>query len=114
MSRRAGRLGDYLITDDNTGFTIYASEARKDYWGNYTKKPLKRNLQEVATPFNDPQPVSVYRGPGYEYFDPCDAKLSPDFIGVTNVPTPNSLGIQVLGLTPTIPNMSIGCTFIVR
>lgn len=113
--RRNGRKGDWLATDDYTGFTTYASKLRRDYWGSYAQKPLLRNLQEIAAPLDDPQPVPLYRGPNYESFNPCDAELAPEFVGNTNVPTNTSnMAAQVLNLSPGIGSMEIGCTFIVR
>lgn len=115
MARRAGRKGDYLATDDYTGFTEYASKLRRDYWGNYGVKPLLRNLQEIASPLDDPAPVPFYRGPDYELSVPCDYEVAPPTVGLTNVPTnPNNAAFQALGLSPAIPDMSIGCTFLVR
>lgn len=115
MARRRGRPGDYLMTDQYYGFTRYASEIQQDYWGAYAVKPLKRNLQEIATPFNDPEPVSRYSGPSYEYTRPCVGEVAPQYVGNTNVPTSNdNMAFQALNLNPAIPDMSIGCTFIVR
>jgi hypothetical protein len=115
MARRSGRKGDWLATDDYTGFTTYASKLRRDYWGSYAQKPLLRNLQEIATPLNDPQPVSLYRGPNYEATPTCVAEVAPTFIGLTHVATnPNNAAFQALDLNPAIPDMEIGCTFVVR
>lgn len=114
MARRSGRKGEYLMADDYTGFTEYAGVLKQDYWGNYAKRPLQRNLQEVASPLLDPLPVYIYRGPQYEQTTPCQFELQPEFIGLTHIPTPNSYASQVLGLNPSIPDMSVGCTFIVR
>lgn len=80
-----------------------------------TAIPLKRNLQEIATPLDDPAPVSFYRGPQYESFTPCDAEIAPFYVGNTTVPTnPNNAAIQALNLNPAIPDMEIGCTFVIR
>lgn len=115
MARRMGRKGDYLATDDTTGFTEYASTLRLDYWGNRTRIPLLRNLQEIATPLDDPAPVPFYRGPNYEITNPCNFEVAPVYVGNTTVPTnPNNIAFQVLDLNPAIPDMSVGCTFIVR
>lgn len=114
MARRGGKKGDYLMTDDYSGFTEYASKMKQDYWGNYTAKPLIRNLQEIATGMDDPLPVLVYRGPQYEITSPCDAEIIPLFIGTTNIRTPSTGNIQILGLDPAIPDMSVGCNFEVR
>lgn len=112
MARRSGRKGDYLGTDSYTGFTHYASELRRDFWGNHAKKPLLRNLQEIATPLADPYPVTIMNGPTYEITTACSAEIAPSFVGLTNVPTnTNNMAIQVLNLAPRIPNMSVGCTF---
>lgn len=87
MARRRGRPGSYLMTDDDSGFTCYASELHRDYWGNYTKKPLLRNLQEIASPLNDPVPVPIYRGPNYEVVNAAITTVAPTNVGLTNKPT---------------------------
>lgn len=115
MARRRGRPGDYLATDDYTGFTHYASELKQDYWGAYAHKPLLRNLQEISQPLDDPGPVPFYRGPNYETTTGCIAEIAPPFVGHTTVPTnPNNMAYQVLNLNPGLGEMSIGCTFLVR
>lgn len=115
MARRGQRRGEWLVTDDTLGWTIYSSQARLDYWGNRTKIPLERNLQEIASPLNDPEPVPFFRGPAYEYTPPCLSEVAPAYVGNTNVPTnPNNMAFQVLNLDPAIPDMEIGCTFVVR
>ena len=115
MARRKGRPGDWLATDDYTGFTVYASELKQDYWGNYAVRPLERNLQEIATPLDDPHPVPFYRGPNYDTSAVCASEIAPTYVGLTNIPTnPNNAAFQALDLSPAIPNMEIGCNFIVR
>lgn len=115
MARRSGRKGNYLGADDYTGFTEYFSDLHKDFWGAFAKKPLLRNLQEISTPLDDPQPVPNYRGPQYEYMNPCDAEVAPLYVGVTNVPTnPNNAAFQALDLDPGIGDATVGCTFIVH
>lgn len=112
MARRRGRNGDYLMTDDYSGSTVFASETKQDYWGNYGKKVLQRNLQEIATGLEDPYPVLIFRGPQYEITYACDSEAIPLFIGNTNIPTPNtSPATQALNLDPGIGDMEIGCTF---
>lgn len=114
MARRAGRKGNYLATDDYTGFTCYASELRLDYWGSRTKKPLLRNLQEVASPLEDPTPLPWYRGPSYEASRDCLGSVAPFTIGNTTIPTnPNNAAFQALNLKPGLGSMEIGCNFIV-
>lgn len=113
--KRGGRKGDYLATDDYTGFTTFRSRLSFDYWGSLTRKPLKRNLQEIASPLSDPEPVIDYRGPDYEPSIPCDYEVAPQFVGNTTVRTNmNNAAAQALNLDPAIPDMSVGCTFEVR
>lgn len=116
MARRNGRKGDYLFTSYYSGVTGYASKMKKDYWGDWgDRKILERNLQEVATPLNDPYPVPFYSGPMYEQTGPCIGEESPLFIGKTNRPFPNnSAASQALNLDPGIGQMSVSCTFVVR
>lgn len=103
------------MTDDYTGFTHYASELRRDFWGAYAKKPLQRNLQEIASPLRDPEPVAEYRGPNYETSPECLGEVAPFFVGNTSIRTNSgNMAAQVLGLDPAIPDMEIGCTFIIR
>ena len=115
MARRSGRPGSWLATSDYTGITYYAEQLQRDYWGNYDIHPLKRNLQEIASPLNDPQPVPFYRGPNYEILPPCVAEVAPVYVGNTNVPTnTDNAAFYALDLDPSIGQMIIGCTFVVR
>lgn len=115
MARRRGKPGDWLATDEYYGFTRYGTQLKRDYWGAYVQSPLKRNLQEIATPLDDPAPVPFVVGPSYEFTTPCIGEVAPTYVGLTNVPTnPNNMAFQVLNLDPAIPDMEIGCTFIVR
>lgn len=115
MARRGGRPGSWLATDDYTGFTVYSNKLQRDYWGALTVRPLQRNLQEIASPLNDPLPVDPYRGPNYEIMpDFCLGELAPLYVGTTNVPTNrNNAAFQALDLAPGIDDMEIGCNFIV-
>lgn len=114
MARRKGKPGSYLMTDDYTGFTVYSDKIKKDYWNNYVVQPLKRNLQEIASPLNDPYPVPIYRGPDYEQTNACTFELQPQYIGNTRIPFQNTELTTLLNLDPGIGDMEIGCTFIVR
>lgn len=112
MARRGQRRGDWLATDDWTGFTEYASKLKLDFWGNRSRIQLQRNLQEIASPLNDPEPVPFMRGPSYETSRGCVGELAPQFVGNTTVPTnPNNAAFQALNLHPGLGQMSIGCTF---
>lgn len=117
MARRNGRPGSWLATDDLTGFTVYGDRLKKGYYGEYAIDPLKRNLQEITTPFNDPTPVSIYRGPNYEAWPYSTfGFVVPIDVGNTSVPVNrNCAAIQALGVNPTsvtgIGAMQIGSTF---
>lgn len=114
MARRNGRPGSYLMTDDYTGVTHYANELKRDYWGNYTKKPLQRNLQEIASPLLDPQPVPIFRANSYENVAPCTGESMPVYVGLTNVKTSqNSPGAQYYLQQESVGNAAVGCTLIV-
>jgi len=115
MARRGGKKGEWLFTDDWTGFTSYSSKAKLDYWGNLVAgKPLQRNLQEISSPLNDPQPVAFYRGPQYEATTGCDFETQPLFIGKTTIPTKPSQATYIMGLDVGIGDAEVGCTFVVR
>lgn len=88
MARRQGRPGDWLGTDDYLGVTRYQSQLRRDFWGQHAQKPLKRNLQEIATSLADPYPVFPVQAPGYEIVASVTALVSaPTNVGVTTVKT---------------------------
>jgi hypothetical protein len=115
--KRSGRKGNYLMASDYSGITRFSSDLRKDWWGQYGEPELllKRNLQEIATPLEDPAPVPIFRGGQYEYMNPCASEVAPPYVGLTNVPTnPDNMAFQVLDLNPAIPDMEVGCTFVVR
>lgn len=116
MARRRGRLGAYLATSDYSGCTEYRSNLVYDYWGDLgTKREvLRRNLQEINQPLNDPYPVKVYRGPSYEQVSICAFEMQPQFIGNTSVPFPTNAALNsVINFYPGIGEASIGCTFII-
>lgn len=119
MARRRGKLGDHLAVDDYYGTVVYASKLRKDYWNNLTVKPLKRNLQEIASPLHDPRPVSMQRGPDYEQYNICDLKTAPLYVGTTNVRmNTNSAALQSSEFNSLynvgLGDMEVGCSLIVR
>lgn len=122
MARRSGRKGAWLATDDYTGFTVYADKLKRDFWGALAVRPLQRNLQEIASPLNDPQPVPYYRGPDYEQGS-MTMLYVPSTVGNTSVATSvQNAAIQTPGLYPNVANghiisgignARIGSTFIV-
>lgn len=114
MARRNGKPNDYLFTDYYYGTTVYASQVKRDFWGSFSTRPLKRNLQEIAQGLNDPRPVPIFSGPDYEYSPNCVGETAPFYVGLTNVPTnPNNMAIQSEDLLPSLGEMAVGCTFVV-
>jgi hypothetical protein len=106
-----GSKGVWLATDDYTGFTVFANKLRRDFWGALAVKPLKRNLQEIASPLSDPLPVSLFRGSNYENTPTCVGDTAPLYVGNTAIPTnPNNAAFQALGLDPGIGSAEVGCT----
>lgn len=114
MARRNGRKGEWLVTDDYTGFTRYASQVTEDYWGALTVKPLLRNLQEISSPLSDPEPVPYFRGSNYEQSNGCLTDSAPAFVGNTNVPTSQNNAAYQAFINVGIGDMAVGCNFIVR
>lgn len=115
MARRNQRKGDHLATSDYSGCTTYASRLVRDYWGQYGEynEIVLRNLQEIAVPLEDPYPVKIYNGPQYEQISSCQFEIQPQFIGKTTIPFPVTQVTNILNLNPAIPDMSIGCSFII-
>lgn len=112
--RRNQKRGDWLASDDLTGFTVYASKIKRGWYGEQAVKPYKRNLQEVASPLDDPEVVPFILGPNYENTSGCPGADAPLYVGNTTVLTnPNNAAIQALDLFPAIPDMEVGCSFIV-
>lgn len=115
MARRRGKPGSYLMSDDYSGFTEYAYKLKEDYWGNYSRYGVERNLQEISQPLGDPYPVPTFRGGQYENTSGIAFNNLPVFIGKTSIPFPtDSAYAQAFDLSPGIGAMVIGSTFVVR
>jgi hypothetical protein len=111
------KRGDWLVRDEESGFTEYASEVKRDYYGVLTKNPDWAHPQDFIRAKNDPYINDPQNPPTY-IFDTSAYNLG-DFIGVTSVPAPigpathlfNPGAIQ--GAEPGIGDMTIGSTFTV-
>lgn len=115
MARRHGKKGDWLGTDEITGRTVWGSQLKRGYYGELAVKPFVRNLQEIASPLDDPAPVPVYSGPQYEITPVCVSETAPIYVGNTTVRTNvNNAAAQALNLSPSIGTMKIGCSFVIR
>lgn len=118
MARRGWKRGDWLVRDEESGFTEYASKVRRDYYGVLTKNPDPRHPQDFikakADPFiGDPQnpPIYIYDTSAYDL---------GDFVGVTTVPAPVGPATHLFNpaaanpSNPGIGRMVIGSNFVVR
>lgn len=87
MGRRRGwKPGDHLIKDEESGFTIYASEAIRDSYGVLKKKSEADSLhpQEFIRARRDPYPVYPVAPPVRDY--DFSQSLVGSTVGTTNVP----------------------------
>lgn len=120
MARRRGwKRGDWLVRDEESGFTEYGSEVARDYYGVLKKKKELDPVhpQEFVIALGDPYPVYPQNPPLRE-FDTSAYNLG-DFVGTTNVPAPFGPATHIynpasLGGDPGIGEMEIGSTFEVR
>lgn len=118
MIRNQHRLGDWLVVDDITGFTIYASESVKLWDGRITHVSNfeTRHPQEFIKARRDPKPVPFVRTEPLAVL----ASSYSSFIGQTDIPTPigPATHIFVSAADPPAPlgigDATIGSTFIVR
>jgi hypothetical protein len=89
MARRRGwKRGDWLVRDEESGFTEYASKMRRDYYGvlKLAKQADPAHPQDFIRAKNDPfineplnNPILVYDTSAYNL---------GTFIGVTTVTAP--------------------------
>ena len=121
MARRRGwKRGDHLVLDEESGFTEYASNTTRDYYGVLKKKSQADRMhpQEFVRAKNDPHPVYPVSPPVRSY-DTSAYNLG-DFVGQTNVPAPFGPFThiynpsQIPGEDLGIGEMEIGATFEVR
>ena len=100
MARRnSHRVGDYLMTSDDSGRVFYASEMVQDSYGNWLHQSeigleAERQPQEHVKSRRDPYPVKVVRG---ERPAITTTTSVPFFIGETLLLTPDSPADWALG-----------------
>lgn len=119
MSRgkRSGyRRGDWLVIDDESGLTVYASETVEDYYGRRIIKDYAdwAHPQDFIKARDDPKPLPFLR-PDVVASAPCN--IYPEFVGVTDISTSAlQVGSPAAHLYQAggIGDMEIGCSFIVR
>ena len=115
MIRRSYRPGDYLLVDDESGKTIWASEARTLWDGSirHYHSFETRHPQEFVKAKNDPKSISDI---SVEAPLPTPSNIVPIAIGQTNVltrtgPASHLFGFGVLGGgDPGIGQMVIGAS----
>jgi hypothetical protein len=84
--RRGWKRGDWLVRDEESGFTEYASEVRRDYYGVLTKNPDYAHPQDFIRAKGDPYIYDPQNPPTYFYN--TSAYNLGDFVGVTTVSAP--------------------------
>lgn len=118
MRRGGWKRGDWLVRDEESGFTEYASKTRRDYYGKLTKNPDPAHPQDFIRAKNDPFIGDLQNPPIYVY--DLSAYNLGNFVGVTTVPAPIGPATHLFNPSiaqpsdPGIGEMEIGTTFVVR
>lgn len=110
--RNRWKKGDWLIIDEESGMTRYASKVMRDYTGAYVTRRYAdyEQPQDFVKAFNDPQPVP-FAAPGISDFDVC--VFEEYYIGETTIVAPRD-GPAAHLFDPGIGDMEIECSFFVR
>lgn len=97
MRRKFFKSGDFLRVDDRSGFTVYASQTKREWTNNIVDKGLwePRHPQDLvkgrpdnqAVPEPRPPAAATYTGPSYYAMD--DAALA----GATVIPLESTTGL---------------------
>lgn len=109
--RNRWKKGDWLVVDQESGITTYASKVKEDWQGLYVRKRYAdpEQPQDFVRPADDPIPVPYTSLPVSD-FDAC--LVMPYYIGRTTVRSPqNGPATHLFQLG--IGEAEIGCTFIV-
>lgn len=116
--RRGWKRGDWLVRDEESGFTEYASKTRRDYYGVLTRNPDPRHPQDLIKAKNDPFICEPQNPPEYTY--ELSAYNLGTYVGVTTVPAPMGPATHILNPSlfqagdPGIGEMAVGTTFVIR
>lgn len=116
--RRGWKRGDWLVRDEESGFTEYASKVRRDYYGVLTRNPDKAHPQDFIRAKGDPY-IRDPQAPPYLVYNTSAYDLG-DFVGVTTVSAPIGPATHLFnpnavnGDDPGIGSMQIGLNFRVR
>lgn len=114
MKRKGWKRGDWLVRDEESGFTEYASKVRRDYYGvlKRSEQSDPAHPQDFIRAKNDPfigqpqnPPALVYNTSAYNL---------GEFVGETIIPVPFGPASHLYPPDFGIGAMTIGTTFIVR
>lgn len=109
--RRGFRVGDYLMVDDESGLTHYASEMVKRWDGAMVHRSNNepRHPQEFVKAYPDPEGLTIIR-PDVPAEAPTN--VIPTYVGATNIPAPTGPASHLFD--PGIGDMIVGTDFVVR
>lgn len=96
MRRRRGwKKGDWLVKDEESGFTVYASQVKRDYYGVLKLKTQADNAhpQMFIQAKDDPYPVSPISEPLRDY-DSTESVVG-FYVDSTLIPTPDGPGLHL-------------------
>ena len=110
--RKSWKKGDWLVIDEESGITRYASQVRRDWKGLYVTNRYadEEQEQDFIKPMQDPQPVAFTALPDRN-FEICNCL--PRYVGATTVPYTSVGAATHLFQVDGIGDMSIGCSFVV-
>ncbi len=120
MRRRGWKRGDWLVRDEESGFTEYASKCAYDDYGVLKLKKNRDRFhpQDYVRSKSDPFAVSPISEPVRQY--DTTSYNQGDFVGATSIPAPFGPATHIYNpnvLTPSDPGigaMEVGTTFVVR
>ena len=107
--RRSGwKRGDWLVKDEESGFTEYGSRVAYDYYGTLKlkKEGDRAHPQDFVRALDDPH--SPYpQGRGRPQYDTCTG-IQGFFVGTTSVSAPEGPATHLF--RPAIPEQEVECT----
>lgn len=113
MKRRNGwKRGNWLVQDEESGFTTYGTEVGRDYYGvlKIKKQMDKAHPQMFVRAKGDPYVVEPINPPFRNYDEACLSNQG-FYVNNSTVPVLPSPGQSLY--RPAIPDAVIGCTFYV-
>lgn len=113
MKRRRGwKRGDWLVQDEESGFTTYGKAVGRDYYGVLKVKNQMDSLhpQTYIKPKNDPYIVDPISPPMRDYEEACLSNQG-FYVNNSTVPVLPSPGQSLF--RPAIPDAQVGCSFYV-